>query len=188
MATIDTFLSVLKTQGIFSFFLPFLLVFSIIFGILQKMKIFGEGSTRINVIIALVFTLYVVGVSPWSDFITSFFANFFTQTSILLVTLLVGLMIFTLFTGILGHNVFDQIGKKYQGLVLFGTIVLAVWLFSNSGGFTFFSGSGGGPDLGLSQETILLIILVVGTVLAIWFIARESGGGGGGGGVSLSPR
>ena len=174
MTTIDTFLSVLKTQGIFSFFLPFLLVFSIFYGLLEKSKIFGEAGKRINIIVALVAAFYVVGVSPASDAITSFFANFFTQTSIVIVTIIVGLMIFTLFAGLTGKDVFSKFSNRHIGIFLLFTIIIGIWIFANSGGLNLFASAGmGGFDLVLNSDAILLIILVAITAIAIWFIGRD---------------
>ena len=177
MATIDSFLSTLKSQGLFSFYLPFLLVFAIFYGLLEKSKIFGETGKRINILVALVAAFYVVGVSPASDAITSFFANFFTQTSIVIVTIIAGLMIFTLFAGLTGKDVFQGLSNKLLGAFLLLTIIIGVWIFANSGGLNLFGGGGGaGFDLGLSPDAILLIILVAITAIAIWFVGRESSG------------
>lgn len=65
------FTSIFFTEGV----LPFLLVFVLVFAVLQKTKVLGEGNSRIDSLIALVIGLiligvpqprqYIVGIIPW---------------------------------------------------------------------------------------------------------------------------
>ena len=50
----------LNNLGVMDSLLPFLLIFTIVFAVLEKTKIIGEGKKQFNVIIALVISLMVV--------------------------------------------------------------------------------------------------------------------------------
>jgi len=60
MPTLDEGILRLQQYGITDVLLPFLLIFTVVFAILQKMPIFGRDSKRFNVIVALVIGLAVV--------------------------------------------------------------------------------------------------------------------------------
>jgi hypothetical protein len=58
-------LSLLKEIGLFDFFIPFLLVFAIIYGALEKTQVFGEGRHDINAVIALSIA-FIFGITGWA--------------------------------------------------------------------------------------------------------------------------
>ena len=62
MAITDTLAYYLQNLGIIDFFLPFIVVFTIVFAVLQKTKIFGEPDKagKINAVISLVLGLLFV--------------------------------------------------------------------------------------------------------------------------------
>lgn len=53
MVDISSFFGDLQSMGFFDYLLPFVLIFAIIFAILEKIHLFGENKTNIHVIIAL---------------------------------------------------------------------------------------------------------------------------------------
>ena len=53
-------ISNLESFGFYDVALPFILIFTLMFAILQKIKIFGEGSKNFNAIIALAMALLVI--------------------------------------------------------------------------------------------------------------------------------
>ncbi len=55
-------LGIIGTEWFTQVILPFLLVFTLIFAILEKTKILGEGKKQINSIISLVLALILIGV------------------------------------------------------------------------------------------------------------------------------
>ncbi len=64
----------LASAGIFDVLIPFLLVFAIVFALLEKIKIFGAESKKINIVIAIAFGLFFIAphlglipVSPEKD-------------------------------------------------------------------------------------------------------------------------
>ncbi|GAG35226.1 unnamed protein product, partial [marine sediment metagenome] len=57
---LEEFIRVLESWGLTDVLLPFLLIFVVMFAILQKTRILGEDKKRFNMVIALVIGLMVV--------------------------------------------------------------------------------------------------------------------------------
>ena len=55
--------TILSSQLFVEVILPFLLVFAVVFAILQKTKILGEGKKQIDAIVSLVIGLIVIAFS-----------------------------------------------------------------------------------------------------------------------------
>ena len=86
MATVgplENIFSQWEQVGLFSYVLPFLLIFALVFGILTKVKLFKENKA-INAIIALVIGLMAVQM----DFVSAFFAEIFPRVGIALIFIL----------------------------------------------------------------------------------------------------
>ena len=171
----ETFLSGSGGTAIFEFYLPFLLTFSLFFGLMDRVKPFGDNQKRLHMIISLIAAFYILIFSPFAGQISTFFATFFAETSLIIVTLLVGMMIVALLTGMgASKDTWDKVWKKaFSGIVMLAFIV-AVALFISSGGLNLLGSTGFGGGIGLSTEDFLIIGLVLITIAAIWFMARSS--------------
>lgn len=173
----ETFLSTAIQQGVFAFYLPFLLVLTLFFGLLEKTKPFGDKSRHINLIVSLVAALYVMVFNQTMSYaITTFFAKFFMESSLVLITLLVGLMIVGLMAGpILQGKGWGEFGKNALGGILLIAVIIGFFIFSSSGGFELFGQVS--PGLGISEGDLIIIVFLIITVAAIWFMVRggESG-------------
>ncbi len=90
---IGNVLSIWQQAGFFSYAIPFLLIFSIIYGLLTQIKLFGENRV-INAIIALSVGLMALQF----DFVPRFFSEIFPRLGVGLVILLVILILTSLFT------------------------------------------------------------------------------------------
>ena len=93
----------LQEIGVFNYVLPFLLVFSIFFAILEKTKILGDGKTNINVVVSSVAALLVLAQQGIVDTINIFIP----RVSLIMLVILMGLLIIAMvagkqFTGITG--------------------------------------------------------------------------------------
>lgn len=163
--TITEFLNQMNQLGVFSYVLPFMIVFAVVFGLLQKTKIFGdENKARgINVIIALA----IAGISLLFDVVPRFFSIIFPKFGVgLAVFLVLMIMVGFFFSGKDDDPNFKSL--KWIGIVI-GGIVL-IWALSewgNLGGF-------GNFGLGFISEYIPLIIVIVALVVGISFVV---GGG-----------
>ncbi|MFQ5531223.1 MAG: hypothetical protein ACE5ES_01265, partial [Candidatus Nanoarchaeia archaeon] len=90
--TIGDLLSVWQQQGFFSYLLPFLLIFALVFGILEQAKLFKENKA-INGIIALVVGLMALQL----DFVPIFFSEIFPRLGVGLSFILVLLILAGMF-------------------------------------------------------------------------------------------
>ena len=78
--------------GFFSYLLPFLLIFALVFGILVKVKLFKD-SKAVNAIIALVVSLMAVQF----DLVSNFFAQIFPMMGVALAIILILFILVGLF-------------------------------------------------------------------------------------------
>src|SRR3989344_8418621 len=94
------FVGFLQDIGANEIFLPFLLVFAIVFAVLEKTKIFGEKS-KINVVVAFIIGLLLVVQQG----VVATINNFLPQVSLIIVVALA----FLLLVGMLA-------GREFEGL------------------------------------------------------------------------
>ena len=118
------------------FALPFLLIFFIVFGILEKTKFFGAEKKRLNALIAFVVGLiFIAAVSP-----TLVVSNLILFLTVALVVMFVGLLLWGFIAGEEGLK-FENApkGLKYFiGIIIVVAVVLAfIWAVGFSG--TFFT-------------------------------------------------
>jgi hypothetical protein len=102
MATLDI-TQVLNTwaeYGVFSYVFPFLIIFSIVFAILQKTQLFGnaktDGQKNVNGINAII-AVSVAFISLLNDYVSTFFATIFPRFGIALAIFLVLLILIGFF-------------------------------------------------------------------------------------------
>lgn len=157
-------LNQMNELGVFSYALPFMIVFAIVFGILQKTRIFGDETKAkgINVIIAV----GIAGLSLLYDVVPTFFATIFPKFG-------VGLAVFIVLIIALGFFLMGENGEGKDKLQWIGWVVgigVVIWAF-NEWSYLFTSGW----SLGYWFEDYLPIIIVVGIIA--WAIYAAMGGG-----------
>jgi len=167
-----------KAIGFFQFYLPFLLLFVIFYGILNRSKIFGDptkekGAKTTNFIISLVAAFLAIGYSPVGE-ISVFLANLFGETFIVIAGLLVIGLIVTMISPIFGKEESVLAGKEklLKGFLLFG-ILIAIGVFFSSGGLEFFGIELSGTTAPISTDDLFIIGIVVFTGLIIWWLLKE---------------
>ncbi|MDO8517477.1 MAG: hypothetical protein Q7S33_05125 [Nanoarchaeota archaeon] len=143
--------------------LPFLLVFVLIFAILQKSKILGDGKAQIDALISLAIALILIGVAPARDIIV----NLMPWLAVALVVILVFLLLYGFVAGDLSST---PTWMKVIFGVLSGIFVIALVIYVT--GFNekvsgFFSG-------GESWANVLFIAVII----AAFVVAITTGGGG----------
>jgi len=154
---IGNIFSNLEQLGFFSYVLPFLIIFAIVFGILSKARIFG-GNKSIDAIISLSVGLMALQFGIVSSFFAEIFPRFGIGLSIILVILIL--------TGL-----FRKDESEWQNYVLLGVgaIIAVVILIQSAGGFGFYSGY-----WWYDNWPSMLVILVIGVGIAM--VISGSGG------------
>jgi len=192
MVTIGELIQSGKAFGIFEFFLPFILMFAIFYGLLAKTKIFGDPGSKpartINLVIALAAAAYIMVFTPAGVTVSTFLSTLFGQWMVLVLGLLAFLMVFYLMMNILKPEAtWDW--TKWGWAILLIAVVLMGGVFISSGGASIFPGirtpisiNFGAMDPGI----LAIIIVVILTGLVIYFLASSDGGGKGGGDWKLT--
>jgi hypothetical protein len=125
---VGNLLSYLEQVGAFSYVLPFLLIFALVFGILNQIRLF-ENNRAINAIIALVVGLLALQF----DFVPVFFSEIFPRLGVGLAVLLILLILVGMFVdpklGWQSGFFWQSYGGAIIGvlilLVIFGVIIAA---------------------------------------------------------------
>ncbi len=107
--------------GLYDIVLPFLLVYTLVFAVLQKSKLFGDENKGINAVIALIIGLFVVR----SETVVLFIVGFLPNVSLFLVVILMFLLMVGLFSG--EHSEWVGAAKGLAVIVSLVFIVLAIF-------------------------------------------------------------
>lgn len=165
----NTLVGQLEGMGFYEVILPFLLIFTMSYGILTKINLFGKGgakdvSARINPIISLILAFFFVRNEAFVEIVT----KFFPRVSIFIIILFGFLLILALF----GRG--SSIGDNGFGIFLIIAIVYVIWST-----YDLFNEVGLPWNVGFSLDWLTVIIIVV-IVAVIWGVV------GGGGDLSLA--
>ena len=168
---LDSFIQLLESWGVADILLPFLLIFTIVFAVLQKTNILGTGRKNFNVIIALVIALgvvipHVVGGYPPEADVVDLINIIIPQISLVAVALLMLLLL----TGIFAPT---WVSRSIGGALALISIIAVVYIFGSAlewweSDWVYYFG----------EETISLIVIILVFGLIIWFITREPGAPG----------
>ncbi len=129
----DNVLALLQTFGFFRVVLPFLLVFAIVYAVLQKTKILGEPdkTKSISSIIALVMAFFFIAYTP----VVNAIATLLPSASFLLIVVVLIMMIMAL----VGVDFQKAFGEPSKWTVVLGIIVIVIFLA--------IAGTALGPDI-----------------------------------------
>jgi len=170
----------LERFGFIDAIFPFALVFTIVYGILRKIQIFGkDASNRFDLIIAL-----VTGVAFVYPHVTGRYAafgiadpvNIINQSIPQVGVIIIAIVMFLILIGLLGFK--GKFGALQQIMALLAVVVVGYIFLEAAGWFTsstmlrFLSNN---PDL----QLFIVIILVLGGLL--WFLGEDRSGGENGG-------
>tara|TARA_Y100000034_G_scaffold103395_1_gene128897 strand:+ start:300 stop:830 length:531 start_codon:yes stop_codon:yes gene_type:complete len=151
--------------------LPFVLVFTLVFAILQKTKVLGDGKRQIDALVALSIGLIVIS-----------FGNaigIMIQLAVFLAVMLVIVLVLMLLVGSLGKGEFSEsFGDKFKtwvGGVLGISVVVAVLIITGAWDYIYDEFVLGGEG-DLIVNGIFIIALVV-ALAAVWAGAGKGKGG-----------
>ncbi len=163
----------LESWGLTDVILPFILIFTVVFAIMQKVKPLGKDGERtkpFNVVISLVMALsvvipHVLGYYPADADIVNIINSALPQVSIVLVAILMVMLIVGLFGGK------AEWGGSLSGWVAFGAALLVLYIFGRSAGWFQYLPNWlywlDNPD----TQAMLIVIAVF--AIIIWYITKD---------------
>jgi len=166
----------LNRFGLSDLWLPFLLIFTIVFAALQKSKLLGSDRRKYNLVVALSISLmtvipHITGTYPPGYDVVDIINTAIPQTIIIFVAIIM----FLVLIGIFGIEAKE--GSAISGVALLVSLVAIVYIFVRAaGGFeasNWFTRAIDNPDV----QMLVVILLVFGVI--VWFITSEPGGGPG---------
>jgi len=165
----DRGLQALEQLGLSDVLLPFLLIFTVVFAVLEKSKILGEDSRRFNVIIALIMGLAVViphslGIYPQGVDAVTIINTALPNVSVVIIAVIMLLILI----GVFGFEL--QGGGAVSGIVGILAFLIVVYIFGSAAQWWII------PDMlwWLSDpdtQALIVVILVFGII--VWFITGE---------------
>ncbi len=132
--TITEVLNIWNEMGVFSYVIPFLLIFAVVFAILQKSRILSHGTNENRAILAII-SASIGLLALQFDFVSEFFAVIFPRFGI-------GLAIFLSLIILLGFFwPGDEVHGSWIGWVV--GIGVAIWALSSWDQWSGYTGFGG---------------------------------------------
>lgn len=146
----------LKQLGFFGFFLPFLLMFAVSYGLLLKSKVLGENPKIIGVV-SLLLGFFVIGFG--GPMMGTFFVNLFGLAAIILG----GILVIVLLIGMTGGSIEGIAGNKIVTAVIVG---IGILLFVSA-----IEGATGARLISNEFVATILVIIIMG--ISVMFIAGK---------------
>ena len=163
------FVEIIESWGFTDVMLPFLIIFTILFAVLQKVKILGDDKKNMNVVLALAIALtvvipHVLGVYPSDEMDPITIMNrALPAVSIVVIAIIMMLILI----GIFGGEA-KMFGATLPVWVTGISLLIVLWIFGSAAGW-FGWGSGWGwfnDFFGSDAVAIIIIILVFGIIIA----------------------
>ena len=121
--TIGNTLAQWEQAGFFSYLLPFLLIFAVVFGVLTRSKIFGESNKGVGTIISLAVALMALQF----DFVPVFFSEIFPRLGVGLAVILVAIILLGIFATKSQMGTFFWLGAVVGVVVLIKSFGASGW-------------------------------------------------------------
>jgi hypothetical protein len=169
------FVRMLESWGLTDVLLPFLLIFVIIFALLQKTKVLGANRKNLNAAVALVIGLLVViphvlGIYPPGGDVVDIMNKALPNVSLIIVALLMVLILI----GLLGGEA-TWIGGSLSGWIAIIALIAVIWIFGSAAGwwrgaswfYRFFG-----------ADAVAIIVMLLVFAIIVWWVTREPGEAG----------
>jgi FlaA1/EpsC-like NDP-sugar epimerase len=160
--------TILQNELVVYILLPFILVFAVIFGVLQKTEILGKGKKQIDAIVSFAIALMLVAFLNYTQIIV--------QLSAFLAVSLIIILVFMILVGIMykpGEFAMDKTYKNIIMAIAFIAVAIAVLVYTGNWDKVLDLFSGG------TSAWITNIIAIGLIALAVWFVMGESGNSSG---------
>tara|TARA_Y100000310_G_scaffold202483_1_gene202674 strand:- start:10731 stop:11267 length:537 start_codon:yes stop_codon:yes gene_type:complete len=153
-----------QDYGFFDILLPFLLIFTLTFAVLQKTHILGSKSKNLNIVVALVLGLLFLQ----NTFLLASLQNFLPNVSFFIV----GILMFLLIVGVIMGDQFTG-GFNSVGWATGIALVALLWALFSEPGFEYTNFQ----DIfyGFFGTEALPIVLFILVVIAVIVIGLKSG-------------
>lgn len=150
--------TILQHPFVVNILLPFILVFTVVFAVLQKTEILGKGKKQIDALVALVMGLIVVAYANATGIIVNL--------SVFMAVSLVILLVFMILIGITFKQGEFKVEKNIQNvLIAIISIAIVVALLNITGYWDdLVNAFSGGDSLVVNVISIVLVVVVV------WFV------------------
>jgi hypothetical protein len=169
----------LQELGLFDVILPFILVFTIVFAVLQKAHIFSkkkadgsgyESSKNFNSSIALVMALavvfpHVLGYYPPDQDIVLIINHALPNVSIVLVAVVMALLIIGVFGGQM-----KLLDNSMSGMIAMAAFGVIIYIFGSAANWWSLPGFLYMLD---NPDTMGLVVFILVFAIIIWFITKE---------------
>jgi hypothetical protein len=168
MSLLEDAVANLESLGLLDVMLPFLLIFTIAFAVLQKSNILGDSKRPFNKIIAFVLAMasIIPHVMHREPDIVPIINNALPNVSILMIASMMVLLLI----GVFGKDV-NVAGTPIAGLVVVFSIIAVAYTFLVSAGALSNPPAWLGFLVDEQTRSLLIAILVFGVI--IWFITAE---------------
>lgn len=162
--SIGNMLAQWEAAGVFTYILPFLIIFAIVYSVLSVTKIF-RGNNAVNAVISLAVALLALQFQIVPIFFAEIFPRMGVALSVLLVLVIIG-----------GFFVDPEGDKKWIRWVLIGitAVILIIVIGGALRGFGWGGFGGGGWFYGIPWSTVLIFAIIFG--LIIWVVASTNKG------------
>ena len=159
----------LEEIGVADVIVPFFLIFTIVFAVLQKTEILGRDKKNLNVIIALMLALAVVfphvtGNYPSEYDVVEIMNKALPQVSLLIVAVIMILLLIGLFGGGV-----SWVSGTVSGIIALIAFILVIYIFGAAANFWTYVWW---LDWLRDSDTQALIIVLLVFGLIVWFITK----------------
>jgi hypothetical protein len=174
MATYIDFFRLLESYGFTDALLPFLLIFTIIFAVLQKTNIMGKDKKNFNVILALVMALtavipHVTGTYPYGYDVIDIINQALPQVSLLAVA---AIMLMVL-VGLFGAEA-KWMGGSISGWMAIISFIFIVLIFGGAAGWWVNISD---YIHWMDDDTVALIVMILIFGVIIWYVTKPESKG-----------
>ena len=169
------FFESLETWGLTDVMLPFLLVFTIVFAVLEKIKILGEEKRNLNVVVSLVLALSVVIPHVTNSYPINFDPVDIINGALPAVSILVvAIMMLLILIGVFAHDKLF-LGLTAPGWIGLFSVLAIIFIFGSSAGW-WDSGVTNSLEDFFGEDAIAIVIMILVFGIIIAFITGEGKG------------
>ena len=161
---------VLENLGLTDVLLPFLLIFTIVFAVLQKTEMFGKTGKNFNVMIALILALgviipHITGYYPGDFDVVNIINRALPNVSMIIVLILMALLMIGIFAG---GPVWK--GNRLSGIVALIAFIVVIYIFGAAADLWSISQR---ASFLIDGDTQAVIVVILVFALLVWFITKE---------------